>query len=134
MVSCQFRSTIWEIRRFVVTLLRMSRTARVWYEQLLTEAIAAGELRGVEDRPMKRVGFLLLSFVLFGGCSSGPNKRNIEAQLNNYHLFAEPETWYVCLGTIYDDELYKRAYLPVPEGCRFSLLNYGADPKALQLV
>lgn len=30
-------------------LLRMSRTARVWYEQLLTEAIAAGELRGVTD-------------------------------------------------------------------------------------
>ena len=32
-------------------LLRMSRTARVWYEQLLTEAIAAGELRGVTDVP-----------------------------------------------------------------------------------
>jgi AcrR family transcriptional regulator len=30
-------------------LLRMSRSARVWYEQLLTEAIAAGELRGVPD-------------------------------------------------------------------------------------
>jgi AcrR family transcriptional regulator len=30
-------------------LLRLSRTARVWYEQLLTEAIAAGELRGVID-------------------------------------------------------------------------------------
>src|SRR5262249_60724976 len=30
-------------------LLRMSRTARVWYEQLLTDAIAAGELRGVTD-------------------------------------------------------------------------------------
>ena len=28
-------------------LLRISRMARVWYEQLLTEAIAAGELRGV---------------------------------------------------------------------------------------
>ena len=30
-------------------LLRMSRLARTWYEQLLTEAIAAGELRGVTD-------------------------------------------------------------------------------------
>jgi AcrR family transcriptional regulator len=30
-------------------LLRMSRTARAWYEQLLSEAIAAGELRGVTD-------------------------------------------------------------------------------------
>lgn len=30
-------------------LLRLSRTARTWYEQLLTEAIAAGELRGVTD-------------------------------------------------------------------------------------
>jgi len=37
-------------------LLRMSRTARVWYEQLLTEAIAAGELRGVPDvRPLGRL-------------------------------------------------------------------------------
>jgi AcrR family transcriptional regulator len=30
-------------------LLRLSRTARAWYEQLLTEAIAAGELRSVTD-------------------------------------------------------------------------------------
>jgi AcrR family transcriptional regulator len=30
-------------------LLRMSRTARVWYEQMLTEAIAAGELRDATD-------------------------------------------------------------------------------------
>jgi AcrR family transcriptional regulator len=30
-------------------LLRMSRNARMWYEQLLTEAMAAGELRGVTD-------------------------------------------------------------------------------------
>src|SRR5262252_9088888 len=30
-------------------LLRLSRTARAWYEQLLTEAIAAGELHGVTD-------------------------------------------------------------------------------------
>jgi hypothetical protein len=30
-------------------LLRMSRTAREWYEHLLTEAIAARELRGVTD-------------------------------------------------------------------------------------
>jgi AcrR family transcriptional regulator len=30
-------------------LLRLSRTAREWYEQLLTEAIAAGELQGVTD-------------------------------------------------------------------------------------
>jgi len=30
-------------------LLRMSRSARVWYEQLLTDAIAAGELHGVTD-------------------------------------------------------------------------------------
>lgn len=30
-------------------LLRMSRTARVWYERLLAEAVAAGELRGVTD-------------------------------------------------------------------------------------
>jgi AcrR family transcriptional regulator len=30
-------------------LLRMSRIARAWYEQLLVEAIAAGELRGVTD-------------------------------------------------------------------------------------
>ncbi|HEY4213665.1 MAG TPA: helix-turn-helix domain-containing protein [Steroidobacteraceae bacterium] len=30
-------------------LLRLSRTARAWYEQLLTEAVAAGELRGVTD-------------------------------------------------------------------------------------
>jgi AcrR family transcriptional regulator len=30
-------------------LLRLSRTARVWYEQLLTEAIATGELRGGID-------------------------------------------------------------------------------------
>jgi len=37
-------------------LLRMSRTARVWYEQLLTEAIAAGELHGVTDvRPLARL-------------------------------------------------------------------------------
>ncbi len=30
-------------------LLRMSRRARVWYEQLLTDAVAAGELRGVHN-------------------------------------------------------------------------------------
>ena len=37
-------------------LLRMSRMARVWYEQLLTEAIAAGELRGVTDvQPLGRL-------------------------------------------------------------------------------
>jgi hypothetical protein len=37
-------------------LLRMSRTARAWYEQLLTEAIAAGELRGVPDvQPLGRL-------------------------------------------------------------------------------
>ena len=30
-------------------LLRLSRTARAWYEQLLSEAIATGELRGVTD-------------------------------------------------------------------------------------
>src|SRR5215469_4270658 len=30
-------------------LLRMSRTARTWYEQLLTDAIAVGELHGVPD-------------------------------------------------------------------------------------
>ena len=37
-------------------LLRMSRTARVWYEQLLTDAIAAGELHGVTDvRPLARL-------------------------------------------------------------------------------
>jgi len=30
-------------------LLRMSRAARAWYEQLLTDAIAAGELHGVTD-------------------------------------------------------------------------------------
>src|SRR5215471_18972347 len=37
-------------------LLRLSRTARVWYEQLLTEAIAAGELHGVTDvRPLARL-------------------------------------------------------------------------------
>jgi AcrR family transcriptional regulator len=36
-------------------LLRMSRRARTWYERLLTEAIAAGELRGVTDvRQMSR--------------------------------------------------------------------------------
>jgi AcrR family transcriptional regulator len=32
-------------------LLRMSQLARAWYEQMLTEAIAAGELRGVRDVP-----------------------------------------------------------------------------------
>jgi AcrR family transcriptional regulator len=37
-------------------LLRMSRTARAWYEQLLTEVIAAGELHGVTDvRPLARL-------------------------------------------------------------------------------
>jgi AcrR family transcriptional regulator len=37
-------------------LLRMSRSARAWYEQLLTEAIAAGELRGVPDvQPLGRL-------------------------------------------------------------------------------
>jgi AcrR family transcriptional regulator len=37
-------------------LLRMSRTARVWYEQLLTDAIAAGELHRVTDvRPLARL-------------------------------------------------------------------------------
>ncbi len=37
-------------------LLRMSRSARVWYEQLLTEAIATGELHGVTDvRPLARL-------------------------------------------------------------------------------
>jgi len=37
-------------------LLRMSRTARGWYEQLLTEAIAAGELHGLTDvRPLARL-------------------------------------------------------------------------------
>ncbi len=30
-------------------LLRMSRTARVWYEQMLTDAIAADELRDATD-------------------------------------------------------------------------------------
>lgn len=30
-------------------LLRMARTARVWYQQLLTNAVAAGELRGGTD-------------------------------------------------------------------------------------
>ncbi|HMF27636.1 MAG TPA: hypothetical protein VKE42_02630, partial [Candidatus Cybelea sp.] len=38
-------------------LLRMSRMARAWYEQLLTEAIAAGELRGVSD--VQRLGRLI---------------------------------------------------------------------------
>lgn len=37
-------------------LLRMSRTARVWYEQMLTDAITAGELRDVTDvRPLARL-------------------------------------------------------------------------------
>jgi AcrR family transcriptional regulator len=37
-------------------LLQMSRTARRWYEQLLTEAIAAGELQGGTDvRPLARL-------------------------------------------------------------------------------
>jgi tetracycline repressor-like protein len=38
-------------------LLRMSRRARAWYEQLLTEAIASGELRGVTD--VHRLGRLI---------------------------------------------------------------------------
>ena len=46
-------STISAIRRH---LLRMSRTARTWYEQLLTDAIAVGELHGVTDvRPLARL-------------------------------------------------------------------------------
>jgi hypothetical protein len=37
-------------------LLRMSRTARSWYEHLLTEAVAAGELHLVADvRPLARL-------------------------------------------------------------------------------
>lgn len=37
-------------------LLRMSRTARVWYEQMLTDAIAAGEVRDATDvRPLARL-------------------------------------------------------------------------------
>jgi hypothetical protein len=37
-------------------LLRMSRTARAWYEQLLTDAIAADELHGVTDvHPLARL-------------------------------------------------------------------------------
>jgi AcrR family transcriptional regulator len=32
-------------------LLRLSRTARVWYEQRLVEAVAAGELRAATDVP-----------------------------------------------------------------------------------
>jgi AcrR family transcriptional regulator len=38
-------------------LLRMSRSARVWYEQLLTEAIAAGELRDATD--VRQLGRLI---------------------------------------------------------------------------
>ena len=41
------------LRRY---LLRMSRTARVWYEQMLTDAIAAGEVRDATDvRPLARL-------------------------------------------------------------------------------
>jgi hypothetical protein len=37
-------------------LLRMSRTARVWYGQILTDAIAAGEVRHATDvRPLARL-------------------------------------------------------------------------------
>jgi hypothetical protein len=83
---------------------------------------------------MKRAALLLVSIVLCGGCSSGPSRHDIEVQLNKYHVFAEPETWYVCLGDVYNDELYDRVYLPLPsQGCRSSLLNLGADPEARQI-
>jgi hypothetical protein len=83
---------------------------------------------------MKRAALLLVSIVLCAGCSSGPSRHDIEAQLNKYHVFAEPETWYVCLGDVYNDELYERVYLSVPsEGCRFSLLSLGANPDAQRL-
>lgn len=69
---------------------------------------------------MKHWILMLAALVLLGGCSSGPRRRDIEAQLDKYSIFADPETWYVCLGSVYNDALYEQVYLPTPsEGCRF---------------
>lgn len=48
--------------------------------------------------------FLLLSIVPFGGCSSGPSKRDIAAQLNKYHLFVESETVFTIGQALQSDE------------------------------
>jgi AcrR family transcriptional regulator len=72
-------------------LLRMSRMARAWYEQLLTEAIAAGELRGVTD--VKRLGRLveatlrgsLLSWTLYReGAAADWLRADLDAMLRPY--------------------------------------------------
>jgi hypothetical protein len=84
--------------------------------------------------PVPLLMLTILTLVFCGGCSSGPSKHNIEAQLNKYHVFAEPETWYVCLGSVYNDTLYEQVRLVFPsEGCRFSMVSLGVDSQAMQL-
>lgn len=66
-------------------LLRMSQLARTWYEQLLTEAIAAGELRGVVDvQRLSRVieATLRGSFLSWALYREGPASDWLRADLN----------------------------------------------------
>jgi hypothetical protein len=58
------------------------------------------------------------------GCSSKPSESYVRTQLERHEVFAEPETWYVCLGEVYNDTLYDEVGLPYPTtGCRLSLLG-----------
>jgi hypothetical protein len=59
----------------------------------------------------------------------------MEAQLNKHPLFAEPLTWYVCLGRVYNDTLYQQSSLLLTphDECPFSEVASGVDSQARQL-
>jgi AcrR family transcriptional regulator len=72
-------------------LLRLSRTAREWYEQLLTEAIAVGELHGVSDvRSLSRLieatlrGSILCWALYREGAAADWLRADLDAMLRPY--------------------------------------------------
>jgi AcrR family transcriptional regulator len=72
-------------------LLRMSRTARLWYERMLTDAVAAGELRVAADvRSLARLieatlRGSFLSWALYGeGAAAGWLREDLDAVLRPY--------------------------------------------------
>ena len=84
--------------------------------------------------PVPLLMLTILTLVFCGGCSSGPSRHDIEAQLNKYQLFAEPLTWYVCLGSVYNDALYEQSSLLTSnEGWSFTQVASGVDAQARQL-
>src|SRR5215472_5458164 len=93
-----------------------------------------GSRTRLKPRLNNRTTLLLLSVLLFAGCSSGPSKPDMEAQLNKHPLFAEPLTWYVCLGSVYNEALYEQSFLRTPhDECPFSEVARGVDSQAQQL-